>query len=205
MSRTPKDRTAAKQHAPPITDNPASAGANTIVDNRNRRVGDFLHDNIHAGSDLSIVSAYFTIYAYEALRDVLEEAGRMRFLYGDPTATGTPDPSGDGSKLFRLNEDGGMELQQALAQKPLARSCAAWIRQQVDIRTISPYQLPARQALSYLRTIPSPQPSQVVQTSRSAGSALAPRPMSNLTWSFAIKKIDQRCSAGLMNCGTTKV
>ena len=137
VSRTPKDQAAAKQHAPPITDNPASVGANTIVDNRNHRVGDFLHDNIHAGSDLSIVSAYFTIYAYEALRDVLEEAGRMRFLYGEPTATGTPDPSGDGNKFFRLNEDGAMELQQALAQKPLARSCAAWIRQRVDIRTIS--------------------------------------------------------------------
>ena len=137
MSRTPKVQIATKQHAPPITDNPASAVANTIVDNRNRRVGDFLHDNIRAGSNLSIVSAYFTIYAYEALRDVLEKAGRMRFLYGEPTATGTPDPSGDGSKLFRLNEDGGMELQQALAQKPLARSCAAWISQQVDIRTIS--------------------------------------------------------------------
>ena len=120
-----------------MTDNSASPEANTIIDNRNRRVGDFLHGNIRAGSGLSIVSAYFTIYAYEALRDVLEEAGRTRFLYGEPTATGTPDPTGDGNKFFRLNEDGAMELQQALAQKPLARSCAEWIRQRVDIRTIS--------------------------------------------------------------------
>lgn len=114
-----------------------TTGADAIVDNRNRRVGDFLRDSISAGSDLAIVSAYFTIYAYEALRDVLDDAGRMRFLYGEPTATGTPDPGGDGSKSFRLSEDGGILLQQALAQKPLARACAAWIRKQVDIRTIA--------------------------------------------------------------------
>ena len=120
----------------PSTPDEVSTGTDVIVDNRNRRVGDFLRDRITAGSDLSIVSAYFTIYAYEALRDVLEKAGRTRFLYGEPAATGTPDPGGDESKSFNLNEDGGMELQQALAQKPLARACAAWIRQQVDVRTI---------------------------------------------------------------------
>ena len=108
----------------------------SIVDNRNRRVGEFLCANIEANSNLSIVSAYFTIYAYEALRDELEKAGQLRFLYGEPTAIGTPDPNGDESKSFRLNEDGGMELKHALAQKSLARACAAWIEKQVEIRTI---------------------------------------------------------------------
>ena len=36
-----------------------------IVDNAKRRVGDFLRERIEAGSGLSIVSAYFTIYAYQ--------------------------------------------------------------------------------------------------------------------------------------------
>ena len=49
-----------------------------------RRVGDFLGERIEAGSDLSIVSAYCTIYAYDALRDALESAGRTRFLHGEP-------------------------------------------------------------------------------------------------------------------------
>ncbi len=110
---------------------------NAIVDNRSRRMGEFLSDNIQPGANLSIVSAYFTIYAYDALRDVLEQAGRMRFLYGEPAATSTPDPSEDQVKSFRLNEAGGMDLKQALAQKPLARACAAWIHRQVDIRTIN--------------------------------------------------------------------
>ena len=49
-----------------------------------------LRGGIEAGSDLSIVSAYFSIYAYEALRDTLEDAGRVRFLYGKLYYAGGP-------------------------------------------------------------------------------------------------------------------
>lgn len=65
-----------------------------IVDNRARKVGDFLKREIHPGSTLSVVSAYFTIYGYGALRERLDEIGRMRFLYGDPRGVGDLDPSG---------------------------------------------------------------------------------------------------------------
>jgi len=41
-----------------------------IWDNHHRGlVGDFLRGKILEGSDLSFVSAYFTIYAYAALKD----------------------------------------------------------------------------------------------------------------------------------------
>jgi hypothetical protein len=33
---------------------------------------------------LSVVSAYFTIYAYEALSAELDRIGKLRFLYGEP-------------------------------------------------------------------------------------------------------------------------
>jgi hypothetical protein len=40
--------------------------SSSIRDNQGRgKVGDFLKDNIKTDSNLSIVSAYFTIYAYE--------------------------------------------------------------------------------------------------------------------------------------------
>ena len=117
-------------------DDSSSRAADAIVDNRHRRVGDFLRERIEAGSNLSIVSAYFTIYAYGALRDTLEGAGQVRFLHGEPSAVGTMDPEGSESKSFRLNDDGGIELRQVLAQKPLARACAAWVDRQVEVRTI---------------------------------------------------------------------
>ena len=109
---------------------------NAIVDNRRRRVGEFLQERLTPGSDLSVVSAYFTIYAYEALRVVLEDAGPTRFLYGEPRSVGTPDPDAGEAKSFRLTEDNGIVPSRVLAQKALARACAAWIERRVEIRTI---------------------------------------------------------------------
>ena len=82
----------------------STGAADAIVDNRRRRVGDFLRDGIEPGSGLSIVSAYFTIYAYGALRGTLEDAGRVRFLYGEPLAVGTMDPGDSDPKSFRAQE-----------------------------------------------------------------------------------------------------
>ena len=115
---------------------PSAPGRAIVDNNRNRCVGEVLREAITPASDLSFVSAYFTIYAYKALRDKLEGAGGMRFLYGDPQGIATVDPVDDQAKAFRLTEDGGIELKEVLAQKPLARACAAWIKRQVEIRTI---------------------------------------------------------------------
>ena len=126
-----------KQHPACVMNKLSCVGRDAIVDNQERRVGDFLLESIKPDSNLSIVSAYFTIFAYEALRDVLEKSGQTRFLYGEPTAAGVPDPSENESKSFGLNEDGGIELRKSLAQKSLSRACAAWIQKQVEVRTIS--------------------------------------------------------------------
>ena len=107
-----------------------------IVDNQDRRVGKFLYDSIQENADLSIVSAYFTIYAFEHLREKLKLAKRVRFLYGDPSALMTLDPYNSEGKPFHLTEDGHLDLKKTLFQKPLARECADWIQEKVDIRTI---------------------------------------------------------------------
>ena len=117
-----------------MTGEPEATAA--IVDNRARRVGDFLRERIAAGANLSIVSAYFTIYAYGALRDALEGTGRVRFLYGEPRGVGAMDPGENDARAFRLNDDGGIALRHLLAQKALARDCAAWIESKVDVRTV---------------------------------------------------------------------
>lgn len=45
--------------------------SSSILDNQGRgKVGDFLKDKILAGSKLSIVSAYYTIYAYEHISEI---------------------------------------------------------------------------------------------------------------------------------------
>ncbi len=56
-----------------------------IWDNHERgAIGDFLRQKIKPEADLSFVSAYFTIYAYAALKDVLDNVRHLRFLFGEP-------------------------------------------------------------------------------------------------------------------------
>ena len=45
------------------------------------KVADFLVEKITAGSHLSVVSAYFTIYAYEALSAELDQIAQLHFLF----------------------------------------------------------------------------------------------------------------------------
>ena len=109
---------------------------NAIIDNQGRKVGDFLRQELDTKTLLSVVSAYFTIYAYQDLRAELESIKGMRFLYGEPRGVGAVDPAVDAVKAFRLTTDERIELKRVLAQKPLARACEAWIRSKVEIRTI---------------------------------------------------------------------
>ena len=60
---------------------PGSTSNSGIRDNHRRGlVADFLKAKIGNGSRLSVVSAYFTIYAHEALRDHLDRIDHMEFL-----------------------------------------------------------------------------------------------------------------------------
>lgn len=97
-------------------------------------VADFLRDKIQDGSDLSVVSAYFTIYAFDKLRDELTGIKRLRFLFGEPSFINI-DPEKNESKAFQLTES-GLKLQNYLPQKEVARACAEWIEEKVEIRSV---------------------------------------------------------------------
>lgn len=107
-----------------------------IRDNRTRgKVAEFLKEKATSGSRLSVVSAYFTIYAYEALSDQLDGIESLKFLFGEPKFIQTLDPEKTDKKAFKI-EDEGLELANRLQQKELARRCAEWITSKVEIRSI---------------------------------------------------------------------
>ena len=108
-----------------------------IRDNRPSRgtVASFLKEKIHPGANLSFVSAYFTIYAYEALKEQLDQAERLRFLFGEPSFVQGIDPEKRQRKSFRI-EDDVLRLTNKLEQKRIARECAEWISARVDIKTV---------------------------------------------------------------------
>jgi hypothetical protein len=98
-------------------------------------VGDFLKPYIQDKSRLSVVSAYFTIYAYEALKNWLDRIEHMNFLFGEPTFVKSLDPGKTETKAFVISQD-GLNLANALQQKRVARECADWIRKKVDIKSV---------------------------------------------------------------------
>ena len=62
-----------------------SINSSGLRDNYRRgTVADFLIEKIQCGSRLSGVSAYFTIYAYDALKDCLDRIEHLDFLFGEP-------------------------------------------------------------------------------------------------------------------------
>jgi len=112
-----------------------------IRDNHHRgAVADFLKSKIHSGSRLSVVSAYFTIYAYDALREHLDQIEHLDFLFGEPRFISSLDPEKTEKKSFILDSN-GLQLANRLEQKRVARECAEWLRQKVDIKSIRHAQL----------------------------------------------------------------
>lgn len=110
--------------------------ASGIRDNLNRgKVGDFLREKIKPDTNLSIVSAYFTINAYEKLKAELDTIAHLRFLFGEPRFVRALDPSKTDKKAFHIQDD-GIALANKLEQKRIARECAAWIENLVEIKSI---------------------------------------------------------------------
>ena len=114
----------------------SAAASSGIRDNYLRgAVGEFLLQKIREGSDLSVVSAYFTIYAFGALQKRLIGIDRMRFLFGEPRFIQSLDPERTDKKAFKI-EDEGLQLANRLQQKRLARECADWIAARAEIRSV---------------------------------------------------------------------
>ncbi|MDR0610681.1 MAG: phospholipase D-like domain-containing protein, partial [Planctomycetaceae bacterium] len=110
----------------------------TIIDNYlHGSIGDFLAESITPNSQLSIVSAYFTIYAYQKLKEKLDTIEHLRFLFGEPTFVNNLDPEKTNVRDFKIeDETQSIILTNRLIQKSLARECADWLREKAEIRSM---------------------------------------------------------------------
>lgn len=98
--------------------------------------GSFVRKSIVPDAVLSFVSAYFTIHAFDALRNELENIHSLRFLFGEPRFVRSLDRENKQSRRYSLTEQ-GLILGNQLMQRRLARDCADWIRRKVEIRSIT--------------------------------------------------------------------
>ena len=109
-----------------------------IRDNREYgTVGEYLQQQIKPNSQLSIVSAIFTIYAYQQLKDKLDSIEHLRFLFGDPSFLKNIDPEKTNFREYQIvDKKLSIPLDKRLTQKRTAKECSDWITEKVDIRSM---------------------------------------------------------------------
>lgn len=109
----------------------------SIRDNfSNGSVGNFLVDKIEKNSNLSFVTAYFTIYAYEKLKPQLDNVNSLRLLFGEPRFIKSVASTTD-TKSYKIEDDElVIPVENRLQQKLLAKQCSNWIREKVEIKSM---------------------------------------------------------------------
>ncbi|HJK78863.1 MAG TPA: helicase-related protein [Methanocorpusculum sp.] len=114
-----------------------------IIDNkRSGTVFEELRDNLKTGSHLSIISAYFTIYAYAELKKELSKIDNLRFIFTEPTFVTNDNELMreyyiDHSPERKLQgNEFEIKLRNEMKQAVIARECADWIRRKVEIKSL---------------------------------------------------------------------
>jgi hypothetical protein len=113
------------------------ADTKSIRDNySNGKVGEFLIENLENGSNLSFVTAYFTIYAYEKLRPQLDNINSLRLLFGKPRFIKNVSSTTEAKNYKIEDEKLVIPIENRLQQKLLAQQCAEWIREKAEIKSM---------------------------------------------------------------------
>lgn len=105
-------------------------------------IKDDLMVTIEKGSNLSIATSCFSIYAYEALKKQLNDISGLRFIFTSPMFTAEKVPKEKREFYIpRLNLERSLygtefevKLRNELSQKAIARECADWIRKKARFK-----------------------------------------------------------------------
>ena len=114
-----------------------------VINNVSERVVDDLKTKLSKGSRVSIAAASFSIYAFEALKEELENVDELRFIFTSPTFI--KDKVKKEKREFfipKLNRERNLygsdfeiKLRNKLEQKAIAKECANWIRRKVKFKS----------------------------------------------------------------------
>ena len=114
-----------------------------IFDNINAIVRDDMKKTIKKKSKLAIVTACFSIYAFNELKSQLKNIEELRFIFSLPTFT-AQKPNKQQREFYipryeRENSLYGTEfelkLKNSMNQKAIAKECAEWIRRKVRFKS----------------------------------------------------------------------
>lgn len=118
-----------------------------LIDNKSKLLGDDLGKEIKKGAKIKMVASYFSIYAFEALKEELGSIEELQFIFPTPTFVGKgisdnikkerreyyiPDHLRETS-LYGTEFE--IRLRNQLTQKVIARECAEWIKSKVRFKS----------------------------------------------------------------------
>ena len=126
-----------------------------LIDNINGLLGDDLKRTLQPGAHLKVAASCFSMYAFEALKEELEQVDELHFIFTSPTfmAEEVTDKIRKERKEFhipKLNRERSLygsefeiHLRNKLTQRAIARECADWLRRKARFmsnRTQAPMQ-----------------------------------------------------------------
>ncbi|MGM9739000.1 MAG: helicase-related protein [Candidatus Cryptobacteroides sp.] len=113
-------------------------------DNITHTVADDLKVQLRKGGKVSVAAACFSIYAFEALKNELDNIDEFRFIFTSPTFTKEFGGTKQKREFFipklqrertLYGSDFELRLRNKMSQRAIARECAEWIRQKARFRT----------------------------------------------------------------------
>ena len=126
-----------------------------VLDNKKFRVVDELKEELNKGSKLSVISAYFTIYAYAELKKELSKIENMRFIFTEPTFVHKDQElireyyiERNPEKKMSGNEF-EIKLRNEMKQAAIAKECAQWLEKKAEIKSLRQAN-PAQPRLVYI-------------------------------------------------------
>ena len=126
-----------------------------VLDNKKHRVVDEIKEELNKGSKLSIISAYFTIYAYAELKKELSKIENMRFIFTEPTFVHKEQElireyyiERNPEKKISGNEF-EIKLRNEMKQAAIAKECAQWLEKKAEIKSLRQAN-PAQPRLVYI-------------------------------------------------------
>ena len=115
------------------------------IDNRSIRLGDELKKELKSESRVKIAAATFSMFAYQQLKEELENIEELKFIFTNPTFI-TDETKTDFREYTIPQKEreqsifGGkyeLKLMNELTQKAIARECADWIRRKAQFKSIN--------------------------------------------------------------------
>ena len=112
-----------------------------ILDNKINKIGDEIKDNIEKGSKISIISSYFSIYAFKELKKELSKVDKFRFIFTEPVFKDLNNNKKRSYLIEEVNSESlfagnkyELKLRNELTQANIAKECAEWVKSKAEFK-----------------------------------------------------------------------